>query len=170
MLKLAVLLFSLIIHADAEAQDGTQDYRSEFPVVGSGTLSYAFWDVYEATLYAPGGTWRPDQPFALKLHYLRSIDGEDIADRSAHEIRQQGFTDEVRLAGWYSQMKTIFPNVTNGTRLTGIYTPGSPTRFYHGNKNIGQIQDAGFAEKFFNIWLAENTSEPGLRRKLLGIQ
>lgn len=139
-------------------------------IVGQGVLSYAFWDVYKATLFAADGVWMQNKPFALSLEYYRTIKGKDIADRSVQEIRQQGFTNEVALAAWNSQMKAIFPDVKNGTVLTAIYLPGKQTTFYQGTDSIGAIKGDEFGTLFFGIWLAEKTSEPQLRRALLGLQ
>ena len=127
------------------------------------------WDVYEATLYAPEGIWRKDRPFALSLHYLRDISGREIADRSVQGMRKQGYIDEITLAAWYSQMRSIFPDVQNGTVLSGIFIPGRDTFFYEGDRLIGIIKGDLFAQWFFGIWLSENTSEPQLRKKLLGL-
>lgn len=137
--------------------------------VGSGTLSVVFWDVYDVTLIAPEGQWQQDKPYALELDYLREIEGHDIADRSAEEIRQLGFEDEVELAAWHAQMKDIFPDVRKGSRLTGVYAADKTTYFYDRNKEIGVIRDPDFGRWFFGIWLSEETSEPSLRRKLLGL-
>jgi len=137
-------------------------------IVGKGRLSVVFWDVYDATLYAPDGKWAEGKPSALSVHYFRQIEGPDIADRSAHEIRKQGFADEVKLAAWRTQMRSIFPDVHNGSVLTVIYTQGKPTRFYLDDKEIGSVVDPDFGEAFLNIWLSDKTSEPELRRKLLG--
>lgn len=138
-------------------------------VVGRGILTYIFWDVYEATLYAPRGQWQPGQPTALSITYYHAIDGADIADRSVQEIRQQGFRDEVKLAGWHAQLRRIFPDVANGTVLTAIYTPGEQTAFYNGNAFIGSIKGDEFGRLFLGIWLSEQTSEPSLRRALLSL-
>jgi len=137
--------------------------------VGEARLTFAFWDVYDATLYAPQGKLGKNMPFALYIHYLREIDGSDIADQSLQEMREQGFTDEGKLAAWETQMKKIFPNVDNGTVLSAIFIPGQKTIFYQETKQIGVIKDAEFTQKFADIWLGENTSEPALRRKLLGL-
>ncbi|PUA30213.1 MAG: hypothetical protein B0W54_06790 [Cellvibrio sp. 79] len=139
-------------------------------VVGRGILSYAFWDVYEATLFAPAGVWDSNKPFALSIEYFRAIKGKDIADRSVQEIRQQGFTNEVTLAAWNSQMKTIFPDVKKGTVLTAVYIPNKQTTFYKGADIIGVIKGDDFGKSFFGIWLAEKTSEPQLRRALLDLK
>ena len=136
--------------------------------VGKGRLTYLFWDVYDATLYAPQGTWKEDKPFALELSYLRDIPGKSIADRSIEEIRLQGYSDEIKLAAWYTQMRSIFPDVNEGITLTGIFTNSGETIFFKNSKEIGRIQDSEFSQAFFNIWLSEKTSSPTLRDKLLG--
>lgn len=136
--------------------------------VGEGRLSYLLWDIYDATLYAPEGKWEANKPFALKLSYLRTLDGEKIADRSAEEMRNQGFTDEVKLAAWHEQMSKIFPDVDEGVSLTGVYTEDKSAVFYKDDVEIGRINDPEFSEAFFGIWLNEETTAPSLRQKLLG--
>ena len=138
-------------------------------IVGRGVLSFAFWDVYTATLAAPDGRFDPAKPFALTLDYLISIKGRAIAERSIQEMRKQGFGDEARLADWNARMKAIFPDVHKGTILSAVYVPGKETKFFDGNREIGTIEGDDFAQRFFNIWLGEKTSEPKLRRALLGL-
>ncbi len=136
--------------------------------VGKGRLSYIFWDIYDATLYAPNGTWDEAEPFALHLSYLRPLLGKKIADRSAEEIRGQGFADEIKLAAWHAQMRKIFPDVDEGVSLTGIHTKTGETIFYQDSTEIGRIKDPEFSKAFFSIWLGEKSSAPDLRRQLLG--
>ncbi len=137
--------------------------------VGQGILSFAFWDVYQATLYAPKGQWDPKGPFALSLEYYREIKGSDIAQRSIEEIKKQGFNKTSELAAWEKQMQAIFPDVNKGSVLSAVYTPEQGTSFYDGETPIGTIAGDAFAERFFGIWLAETTSEPSLRQALLGL-
>ena len=148
------------------------DYiRSEMPSVkrvGEGRLTYMFWDVYDAVLYAPDGQWSQNKPYALHLSYLRDIKGEKIADRSVKEMRAQGFSDEVKLAMWHAQMEEIFPDVREGDALTGLRTREGHTVFFQDGTEIGRIKDPEFSKRFFDIWLHENTSAPELRLKLLG--
>ncbi len=138
-------------------------------IVGHGILSYAFWDVYEATLYAPKGQFKPTKPFALSIKYFYEINGKDIADKSVQEMRRQGFNDEIKLAAWHTQLKAIFPNVKTGTVLSAVFTPDGQTYFFNGSKAIGTIKGGDFARLFFGIWLSETTSKPELRRNLLGL-
>lgn len=166
---IALLCFMLVSIAEVRAEPVVRKLMPDASAIGSARMTYMLWDVYDATLYAPEGKWHQNQPFALTLHYLRSLNGEAIADRSVEEMRKQGFSDEVRLAAWYSQMREIFPDVTKGTTLIGFYKPGGQTIFYENEQEIGVIHDPEFGEWFFNIWLSERTSEPKLRRKLLGL-
>jgi hypothetical protein len=166
LLKACVLSFLGAL--PAYALDQMVSYVPNAEKVGEGRLSYMIWDVYDATLYAPDGSWRSDQPFALQLSYLRDIAGKKIADRSVEEMRVQGFTDEVRLADWHTQMRSIFPDVSEGFILTGIFISSGETIFYENNREIGRIKDPEFGHQFFNIWLSPRTSAPDLRRKLLG--
>lgn len=168
--RFLVFLGALLLCAQTAL--GTEKILAAVPgasVVGRGVLSYAFWDVYKATLYAPDGKFDPRKPFALSIEYFVSINGHDIANRSTQEMRKQGFGDEVKLAAWNAQMKAIFPDVRNGTVLSAVYIPGKNTVFFRGDTIIGSIEGDDFGQLFFGIWLDEKTSEPKLRRALLGL-
>ncbi len=158
----------IFIAAPAHAEAFIKNYIPEAKITGSDRYTYMLFDIYDATLYAPKGQWEDNKPFALSLKYLRSLKGEKIAARSAEEMRKQGFKDEIKLAGWYSQMNEIFPNVTKGTNLTGVLLPNKETVFYKDNKRIGTIKDPEFGKWFFGIWLAHNTTAPTLRQNLIG--
>lgn len=164
----ALVFAGLIFSSAARASESIAGLVPHASVVGRGVLTYAFWDVYEATLYAPKGSWKPSAPFALSIEYYHAIDGKNIADKSVQEMRRQGFSDEVKLAAWNVQMKSIFPDVEPGTVLSAVYVPGKETRFYRGSKFLGSIKGDVFARAFFNIWLGENSSEQKLRNALLG--
>ena len=65
-------------------------------------------------------------------------------------------------------MTALFPDVKEGTHITGIYLPNESVRFYLDGQWLGEIRDADFARAFFAIWLDPKTSAPDLRKKLLG--
>ncbi len=167
----SILLIALLIGFSSRAMSAEVIMQAipSAQVVGEGRLTYAFWDVYDATLYAPSGKLDQNRPFALSLRYMREINGNDIAMRSADEIRGQGFSDEATLARWQSQMQSIFPNVESGTILSAIFFPGDKTIFFNGRNKIGTIPDANFTREFSNIWLGDKTSKPHLRKRLLGL-
>jgi hypothetical protein len=170
MLKLIFaffILFGFIPFKSAMALEYINPYIPDAEKVGEGRLNFMVFSVYDAALYAPRGNFDPQNPYALKLTYLRSINGKDIADTSAEEMRRLGMADEFKLAAWHTQMKAIFPDVKDGTQLTGVYIPGNGTYFYQDGQQIGQINDPEFGDYFFQIWLSENTRLPELRQNLI---
>ena len=101
---------------------------------GKSRLTVMLWDVYDIKLFTSQGSFSFNNPFALKITYLREIKGNDIANSTIEEIRRQGFSDEIKLAGWHTQLKKIFPNVKKGTVLIGLYTFDGKTIFLENDK------------------------------------
>ncbi|MBU0859759.1 MAG: chalcone isomerase family protein [Alphaproteobacteria bacterium] len=143
------------------------DHIPSAQIMGMGRFTYMMMDIYDVRLYAPGGAFNPNQPFALSLTYLRKLYGLRIADRSIEEIRDLGFNDEITLAAWHNSLRKIFPDVQNGDTLTGIRDPQGRAIFYNNNIKIGHIDDPEFSKWFFGIWLSPQTSHPSLRSRLL---
>ncbi len=145
--------------------------KTEIPdarIVGRATLEKFFIDIFDATLFAPRGTWSEDQPFALTLTYHRNFDAADIVSKSTESISDLGFSDQNKLSAWEEKMRAIFPDVAKNSSITGIRDLAGNAVFYHNDKKIGMIADPEFSDLFFGIWLAQETSEPKLRRQLLG--
>ncbi len=174
MLRIAfIYLLSFFISLPASANinsDYIKKYIPNAKMVGKGELSFLVWDVYKISLYAPSENYVVGEPMALQLKYSMKLYGKDIADRSIIEMKNQGFKDYKKLSKWKDEMRKIFPNVENGTVLTGILTNNGTTLFYKNGKNIGQVLDKEFGKRFFDIWLGEKTSAPKLRKNLLGIK
>lgn len=158
------LLLSFAIHAQPMAE------LPFTPVaVGSGTLRYLGFKIYDGSLWTATGRWQPDAPYALELVYARNFDGDDIARRSVQEIAAQRDVNDATLARWESQMRALFPDVREGSRLTGLRVPGQGVIYFDGSRRIGSIADEAFADAFFDIWLGPKTSAPKMRKKLLGL-
>lgn len=171
MLKVpAVIVVAMLLWPNAPSAnlDVVKSYMPDARKIGDGMLTYLFWDVYRATLYAPGAGWSAEMPFALSLAYLLDLKGRDIAERTISEIRDQGFDDETKLAGWSVRLGELFPDVTNGDSLTAVRDVAGRTIYYSNAQRIGMVEDPVFGRLFFDIWLGDKTSEPKLRRALLG--
>ena len=166
---LFVSLFFLSSLALATSGPVLERYISSPEKVGEGRLTYLFWDVYDASLFAHEGEWQAEQPFALSLRYLRALKGRDIADRSIEEIRRHGYKDEIKMASWHHLLTQILPDVNEGNVITGIYTKDKTTVFYLSDEKIGEITDPEFGHHFFGIWLNQQTSAPKLRKQLLAL-
>ena len=135
--------------------------------IGTYSFSYLIWDVYDITLYAKNNAVNNKSDLALSLAYKRNIDGKDISQRSIEEIKGLGFKDKKMLQKWQRQMDQLFPDVMDGTILTGL-RQNNKAIFYKNGVKLGVIDDPQFAQYFFDIWLSPRTSEPQMRRVLLG--
>lgn len=123
--------------------------------------------VYRARLWTTPGGWRADRPSALEIRYAMAIRGEQLATRSAVEMRHIGAGSEAQRSDWLRSMQRIFPDVKDGDRLTALWVPGGPMRFYFNAAPAGEVDDAEFGPAFLGIWLSPSTSRPDLRRQLL---
>lgn len=169
MNKLQALVLSLLLLAGSASAMDLGRYIKNPQKVGEARLKVLFWDVYDATLHAPQGKFTFDEPFALSLTYLRKFKGKAIASRSVDEIRDLGMSDEIKLAKWFQLMSQMFPDVKKGQSITGVVDSDKASHFYFEGKLIGSVDDPEFSMWFFNIWLSQNTSEPDMRNKLIGV-
>jgi hypothetical protein len=138
----------------------------------SSTQRLSVWgfDVYDARLWTQTGfslQSYADHTFALELAYLRNFEGTAIAKRSLDEMRQLGAISPLQEAAWLKAMNEIFPNVSKGDRLVGIYKPNQGAEFWSNQRRLGVVQDPAFAKLFFGIWLHEATSAPAIRQAWL---
>lgn len=169
-LKLLFILTALMaLPHSADAKPAILNpYLDAAQQVGAGRLTYLFWNVYDATLYAPQGKWAEGKPFALELKYLIDVEGAEITRISVDEIQKQAPVNTQKLGVWKSEMAKIFPDMKAGTTIVGIRTKAGNAVFYKDNQHIGTIKDKEFADRFFGIWISPSTSMPELRQELLG--
>ena len=137
---------------------------------GAARMRFFGFDVYDAALWVA-----PDFsasryalfPLALQLTYLRNLSGRSIAQRSLEEMRRGTVLTPAQEQRWLSAMQEAFPDVQSGDRITGLHQPGVGARFWFNGQPRALVRDGDFSRLFFGIWLAESSSEPGLRMALL---
>ena len=171
----SVVLCVLLMARNAQAvsvPDYINTEISEAQLQGQGLLTWFGLKIYSANLWVSKKNNSVqnilNQQFALELHYQRKLEGVEIAKVSIEEIKRLNIGTDVQQASWLRSMKSLFPNVEKGSRLTGIHAPGEATRFYRDGKFLGEITDPQFGTAFFSIWLDTKTREPALRQALLG--
>lgn len=140
-----------------------------------GQMRFRVWgfEVYDAALWTPpgaGATALEAQPLVLELRYLRDFQGRDLAERSIKEMRRAGAVAAEQERRWLDEMLRVFPDVRPGDRLLGLQRPGAGASFWLNGRFRGEVRDVEFARRFFGIWLSPQTSEPALRKALLGLQ
>ena len=168
----SISLSGLIMTNNASAQEYDSENINEYvpnaKLVGKGMFSYYFWDVYTGELFASEGEYADKPPFALRLTYQRDLEGKKIAERSIDEMKKQGDIAAEDADKWLSLMERIFPDVSEGDVITGIATKEGTSVFYVNGEKADEISDKTFTQRFFDIWLSDETSEPKFRKKLLG--
>lgn len=156
---------------DAAAPHWEREFSADARLAGEGKLRFLGLRIYDARLWvAPGFQAEAFDvhPFVLQLTYHRAFTGADIARRSIEEIRRQVDLSGAQAERWRQALATLIPDVQPGDRLTGIYKPGEGMQLWRGNQPLGGLRDAELARFFFGIWLSPSSSEPGLRKDLLG--
>lgn len=135
--------------------------------LGEATLRFALWDIYEAKLYSSGSRFTFSQPFALELRYLRSFGKAQLISETTRQLEKLEFGSREDLQGWMQQLDGIWPDVDRNDTLTLLVDENLHASFYFNRQYIGAVPDPEFARGFAGIWLAENSSRPKLRAKLL---
>ena len=165
-------LFALLalVLASALAQAAPGHIEQAVPqarLAGSGTYTYFTMQIYSAELWVGPQGYAPAAPFALELRYARKLDGKKIAEASFEQMATIGAGTPDQRKAWLRKMTAIFPDVKEGTRITGIFVPAEGVRFYLDGKPLASVDDPDFALAFFGIWLDPATSAPALRQALL---
>lgn len=167
---LALLALGL---APLGARADSEHWRALLPqaqALGGGDLTWFGLRIYRATLWSPQRPFDPAGPFALQLHYYRSISRARLADTSIAEISRLSGTPptDVTLTRWRTLLHAAFVDVNAGDELTGVYLPQRGMRLYDRQKLLAELDEPALARAFFDIWLNENSRDQTLRRRLLG--
>lgn len=163
-----VLIGSLPAAGGLELPAPVRDAAPGLELEGRGSLSKLFFHVYDARLWTSGAGWSPDRRAALDIVYGRDFPADGLAERSVEEMAQLGNTTAQQRRGWLAEMRRAFPDVEEGDRLIGLHVPDEGMRFYLNGEQYSRIDDPAFGPAFLDIWLDPETSEPALRRQLLG--
>ncbi len=145
----------------------------QLTALGQGTMKVMFWKVYSAQFFAGNKGYQSTQfPQALKITYLRDIDGEDLVS-ATDEQWQHLDIEKARRNKWIGLLDSIFPNVTDQDTIILYVDKKQHSWFYFQQQGsapqlIGSIDDSAFGPAFLSIWLSKGTSRPKFRRKLLG--
>ncbi len=140
-------------------------------LVGQHLFKFFGLEIYHISLWS-SPEWNPEKwnqhSFALSLVYSRNLSGEEIVKRSIVEIKKQTVLSDDTALQWTNQLRALIPTVKPGDRLTGVYQPTGSLVFWLDAKKLGEVKDTALSEAFMGIWLSTKTSEPKMRKKLLG--
>lgn len=167
-----LVLICVISVAPAHSKSLHYQYNeiiSQVKSVGSAKFSMLFWDIYQSTLYTATGRYEQgiiNQPMLFQIKYLRDIRADDLIEKTAEQWRHIGVLEN-KFSPFIPQLKAIWPNINQGDSLS-LYVKDGVSYFYCNEKPIGQINDENFGPMFLDIWLSSKTSQPKLRKQLIG--
>lgn len=171
-LTLALALVGAPARAAAQAAAAhVEQHLPQARLAGKGAFTWFALRIYDAELWVGDKGYRADAPGAaplvLDLRYARKLDGVKIAEASAQQMEKIGAGTPARRAEWLARMKAIFPDVKEGTQISGVYLPAGGALFYLDGKPLATVPDQEFAQAFFGIWLDPRTTAKALREALL---
>ncbi|MGB1296689.1 MAG: hypothetical protein ACPG8A_00375, partial [Psychrobium sp.] len=138
LLLVVSLLFSLVVIADESLEKDLSSTSKvsidlqlqQLTKLGQGTMKVMFWKVYSAEFFAANNGYQQDvYPQALKITYLRDIDGDDLVT-ATDEQWQHLKIDKAQRASWVTLLKPIFPNVTDGDSIVLYVDKKRRSQFY----------------------------------------
>jgi hypothetical protein len=140
---------------------------------GRSQLRYLGLAIYDAALWT-GDPFQPEafaaSPLQLELTYHRRIRAQAIVQRSLDEMARGGPLPADRLPAWRAFLQRAIPEVQPGLRLAARWLPEQRiTRLAQAGEGGHELVDPEFGPRFLGIWLAPHSSEPDLRRRLLGL-
>ncbi|MDA3807980.1 MAG: chalcone isomerase family protein [Thiomicrorhabdus sp.] len=174
------LLFSLLLSAPASAMEEIVDKVSvlhqtpkiEWQKVSTGTATWMWLEIYEATLYATDATLpknflSDEVPLKLSLCYLKPIRA-DIFIEGANEVLPKELTPLLRAD--VNRLHQVYQSVESGDCYTLEYTTHQGTALKLNGKSVFHSNQAGFKAIYFGIWLGNNPLSEVLKNRLLAIK
>ena len=139
----------------------------DWQTVGTSTLRWGFWDIYDASLKTPSGRYHAGTKVsALVIEYRRAINKQKLLKATDDQWQHLGIDPQQRRA-WLKVLAGIWVSVDEGDRLTFVLTPAGG-HFYFGQRSLGRITSREMAQAFLGIWLSKDTAYPSLRLQLMG--
>jgi hypothetical protein len=152
----------------------------DLKLIGQASFSYLFWDVYDSYLFGPAGAVfgtnfgnnftsnqasKGNFPLSLVITYKRDIKANDLIDSTKEQWQHLGIPP----AQFDPYLPTLkqWPNLSKGDELALVVYADFSVFFYN-RKFLALQDDRQFGFDFISIWLSPKTSEPKLRKKLLG--
>jgi Chalcone isomerase-like len=166
LLALAVFLLPCAAFAQTKPPEIARTIHASAPI-GSYELHMLLMHIYDASFWSDGGGFaRP--PYALSVVYAMDFSKGDIIDRTIEELKHVSTLPDAKLQHYATQLANMWPDISEGDRITALTPDAKQTVFYYNGKKTGNIVDADFTTAFFGIWLSPKTSEPEMRDALLG--
>jgi len=143
--------------------------KNAFKPLGNTVFSFLFWDLYKSELLTTSKQYplQSDQDKLLyEIEYFKAISAKSLVEKTVEQWQHLGFKPS-RYEPYLSKLQRIWPDIQPGDKLTFVMSNAN-SAFYYNKRLVGVMGDIEFGPLFLDIWLSEKTSEPKLRKELLG--
>ena len=130
--------------------------------------------VYVAALYLEHKTGDADQVIRvpekkrLVLHFVRDVDGDDIADAFREGFEKNAGAPIAPLEDRIKQLSAMLTDVKDGQSVAFTVRPGAGLTVETQGATKGTIAGDDFAQPFLAIWFGPKPPNKGLKTGLLG--
>ncbi len=145
------------------------EVMNQFELVGTGTFSVLFWDLYQGKLLSTSGGYPVNfekEQLIYQIDYFVNISQDELIKRTIEQWQHLAIKQD-KYEKYLSQLEQIWPNVNENDQLLLMVQQGR-SAFYFNQQYIGEIDSHEFGQMFIDIWLSEKTSQPKFRQALLG--
>ena len=168
-LKKALLVcFILVSPALMAATESRYERGQNLIFIWGGSFKVFLWRVYDVRLLSDYQKFSWSNDLVLEFNYQRALKKNAVIEASAKEMRRQKGVTEKQLSKWQTYLQLAIKPAEKATKASLYWTAEGRITFYYDGVKTVTIEDADFARAFLNIWLGPDTSEPELRRALLG--
>ncbi|MCL1145013.1 chalcone isomerase family protein [Shewanella marinintestina] len=146
----------------------SQYQPDDFKEVGRGEMQWWWFALYRAKLLTLDGDYKQgDSPLVLDIEYYQDIPSKRLVEATLDQWQHLGVSEQNQQK-WLAAIKSIWPDVSEGDKLTLRVLGSGVSQFYFNGEPLSEPMPKGFSEDFLAIWLSESTSRPELRKQLLG--
>jgi hypothetical protein len=161
------LVFAFNFDANNPSSEIVKNIRNA-KLTGQDRLTFLGFKIYDISLWSESNYFSYDKKFAISIKYKKNFVKNDLIDRSIIEMRKNHDISDEQEIFFKKNMMRVFNDIKKDDTKTIIFDPKGSIKFYHNSNFNGTINDKGFARKFVDIWLHENSSYPQITKNLLG--
>lgn len=165
-----VTLSSVVVINATELPTAMREEKPELVRIGAATLHWFGLHVYDVALYAGEHPYTTNGTAALSIRYNIAVKRRKLLDTTLQELRRLGKGDDAQREKWIKQLEAVWLDLKSGDSLTAFRKGDGPTKFFFGDRLLGEISDPAFGPAFFAIWLDANCAYPKVRDGLLGVK
>lgn len=164
--RILITLFIICFSTQLATANVTNSVN-QFKTVGTAEMRWLMFPLYQIALKTPNGKYQQNSyPKVLDITYRRSIEKRHLISATDQQWQRLGLPQSQRQQ-WTQQLNNIWPSVKPGDQLAFQVNADGKNTFIYNGRNIGGVADQQFGESFLSIWLSPNTSQPGIRQRLI---